>query len=61
MMAKTNWILAESHRDRKKKPGNFELYEFLPMWLRPLSAKPANGDPDILYQKMQMFAIAMSS
>ena len=58
MMAKTNWILAEANRDRKRKPASFQFDEFLPMFLR--SSKPANGDPDILYQKMQWIAIAMS-
>lgn len=61
MLAKTNWILAESNRDRKRQSASFEFAEFLPIWLRPLSSKSANGNPEILWNKMRMLAVAMEN
>jgi hypothetical protein len=54
-LSQANWLFAEANRDRKRKPTSYSLTQFLPLWLRP-EEKSAKGDPDVLWQKMQMIA-----
>ncbi|MFZ1396705.1 MAG: hypothetical protein WAS33_07405 [Candidatus Promineifilaceae bacterium] len=55
ILAQANWLFAEANRDRKRKPTGYDLKQFLPMFLRP-PERQAEGDPEILWQKMQMIA-----
>lgn len=55
ILAQANWLFAEANRDKKKKPAGYDLQQFLPMYLRP-PKRDAQGDPDILWNKMVMIA-----
>lgn len=56
MLAQANWLFAEANRDRKRKPTGYQLTQFLPMFLKPPEHN-ANGDPDIIWNKMRMIAL----
>ena len=55
VLGQANWLFAEANRDRKKKPTGYQLAQFLPLFLRP-EEKKADGDPDILWNKMRLIA-----